>query len=163
MTPKDLARYADAVYHATAGLIRLVPEDRWNWKPGEGNWMTAAQLAKHVAEATGSALRGFIGGDWGPPPADGDMMPAAEKMPTCTKQEALDLLEDDRLLMHEMLDNLPDEEFDHKKVAAPWGGEEILWFYCVQMVEHQINHKMQLYLYLKQMGLPVSTKELYGM
>ena len=162
MTPKDLAAYADDIYKATAHLLRMAPEERWTYRPAEGNWMSLGQLARHLTDATGVGLRGFITSDWGPPPEDGEMMPTAEKMPLCTKDEALRALEDDRLLMHEMLDSLPAEEFSHRTVSAPWGGERPLWYYCLQMVEHQIAHRMQLFQYLKQLGLPVTTNDLYG-
>jgi hypothetical protein len=163
MTPKELAAYADGTYRASAGLIRLAPEDQWEWKPKGHNMMTVGQLCQHLTEATGKAIRGFVTGDWGPPPPDGGKMPTAETLPSCTKQEALELLEDDRLLMHEMLDTLPAEDFDHRIVKAPWGGEGPLWSYCLLMIEHQSNHKMQLFQYLKQIGLEIHTGHLYGM
>jgi len=163
MTPKDLAAYADGIYAASAGLIRLAPEDRWTWKPGNQNYMTIGQLCFHLSEATGKTLRGFITGDWGKLPEEGEMLPSAEKLPSCTKQEALARLEEDRKLMHQMLDSLPAEEFDRRIVSAPWGGQKPLWYYCMSMVEHLTAHKMQLFQYLKLLGQPVNTMHLYGM
>ncbi len=163
MTPKDLAAYADGTYRATAGLIRMAPEDRWDWKPQGHNYMTIGQLCRHLAEATGTSVQSFVTGDWGPPPKDGEMLPSAATLPSCTKQEAIEMLEDDRLLMHEVLDTLPPEDFDHRVVKAPWNGEGPLWSFCLMMVEHQSSHKMQLFQYLKMLGLEVHTGHLYGM
>jgi hypothetical protein len=33
----------------------------------------------------------------------------------------------------------------------------------IAFLEHFINHKMQLFTYLKLLGLPVNTETLYGM
>ncbi len=167
MTPQDLASHADQVYRASAGLIQIAPDDRWDWKPEAGDWMTLGQLCCHLTSATGSALKGLITGDWGVPDGvamtEEEILPAAENLPRCSKAEALTRLEDDRLLMHEMLDTLPLEDFDHRKVTAPWGESGPLWNLCLEMVDHQVSHKMQLFQYLKRLGLPIGTQHLYGM
>lgn len=168
MTPKQLAVYADGVYKATAGLIRMAPDDKWNWKPDDPNSMTVGQLCTHLRNSTGMIIKGFVTGDWGMPAgADSgseDMLPTAEKMPSLAKDEVLQALEEDRLLTHEMLDSLPTEEFDNRMVFVPWANAEApLWLMCLQMVEHQANHKAALYSHLKRLGQPVNTMHLYGM
>ncbi len=60
-------RVEDA-YHAAEGLVALVDGDKLGWKPATGsNWMTTAQLLKHLSDACGAAMKGFVTGDWGSP------------------------------------------------------------------------------------------------
>jgi hypothetical protein len=146
----------------------MAPEEQWAWKPGEPNSMNLGQICTHLRDATGMPTKGFVTGDWGRAPGaevkEEDMLPTAERMPSLPKAEVLKSLEEDRLLLHKMLDSLPTEEFDHKNVFVPWAQcEAPLWMMCLQMVEHQANHKAILFSYLKRMGLPVNTMHLYGM
>ena len=78
------------MYRATEGLIDLVDEDQLDWKPPTGeNWMTMGQLLRHISDACGAPIKGFVTGDWGMPegmdmseiPED-EMLAPAEKLPT---------------------------------------------------------------------------------
>ena len=81
---ETLKSEVEATYHATNGLLKLVDKDKLNWKPATGsNWMTTGQLLKHITEACGLCMRGFVTNEW-PMPADAkpeDMLPTADKMP----------------------------------------------------------------------------------
>jgi len=39
-------------------------------------------------------------------------------------------------------------------VTAPWGFKGEIWKGVLMAIEHQLNHKMQLHIYLKLLGLP---------
>jgi hypothetical protein len=47
-------------------------------------------------------------------------------------------------------------------VSTPWGWSGKLERMLVLFREHFTNHKMQLFTYLKLLGLPVNTETLYG-
>ena len=164
MDRHGLKEYANQVYKATAGLMQLVPEDKLSWKPSEtNNWMTLGQLLHHLPESTGMCMKMFIEDAW-PEFSEDEMMASAEKMATAKSvQEALDQLEKDRKLMVELLDGLSDEDYTSRMVAAPWCSTPFpLWAQLLGMVEHQINHKMMLFTYLKLLDIPVHTGHLYG-
>jgi uncharacterized damage-inducible protein DinB len=165
MNTQGLAQYAGQVYKATAGLMKLVPDDRIDWKPADtNNWMTTGQLLEHLISATGVCINGFVTGEWPPMPEDG-MMTSAEKTPTVTSvDDALERLETDRVLAMKLLDEMSEDDFSNKTVTAPWNSVPMpMWCQLLQMVEHQINHKAMLFAYLKLMGVEVNTAHLYGM
>ena len=60
-----LQQSVNETYHATAGLVGLVDDDRLGWKPESGdNWMTTGQLLAHIQTACGLIARCFVTGDW---------------------------------------------------------------------------------------------------
>ena len=161
MDTKGLAGYANQVYRATSGLMKLVPEDKLGWRPDDtGNWMSVGQLFEHLTTATGFCINAFITDEW--PDVE---MPQVDTMAAlATVEEALEKLETDRLLTQKCLADLSEEDFSNKMVSAPWNPTPLpLWCQLLSMVEHQINHKAMLFAYLRLMGIEVNTMHLYGM
>ena len=163
----------ESTYRTTRGLLDLVDDDTLNWKPATGsNWMTTAQLLKHLTNACGEAIKGFVTGDWGLPegmdvkdiPPE-DMLRPAEKLPAIASvAEAKRLLESDRLCALDMLKNAGEERLATEQVAAPWNPAKLqLGFQLLLMVKHLNQHKAQLFFYLKLQGKPVHTGHLWGM
>ncbi len=168
-----LKRDIEKSYEITEGLIDLVDEKRLDWKPATGeNWLSTAQLLKHVSNSCGSGFKGFVTGDWGLPddfdPADmkaEDMLPPAEKFPkVASVAEAKKLLAEDKSLALEILAQTDEETLAHKPAPAPWDQSNmILGHRLLQMVRHLDQHKAQLFYYLKLQGKPVNTNNLWGM
>lgn len=167
-----LKQDAEGVYHAAAGLIKLAADTPLDWKPQTGkNWMTTGQLMKHVAEACGSTVKGFVTGDWGLPPGTkmedmppDAMMPPAEAMGTvASAEEALEQLEADKKLAFEMFEKAGEERLINEKSSPPWGGpESTLFQHCHEMIGHLAQHKGQLFYYLKLQGKDVNTMHLWA-
>jgi uncharacterized damage-inducible protein DinB len=160
-------------YGVTNNLIDMVDDDRLDWKPATGsNWMTTGQLLKHITDACGAAMRGFVTGDWGMPedfdpsqlPPE-EMLPPAEKLPTIgSVAEAKKLLAEDKQVALDMLAKCTEEDLSTKLVTAPWDPrEQILGSRLLSMVGHLNQHKGQLFYYLKLQGKPVNTGHLWGM
>jgi uncharacterized damage-inducible protein DinB len=160
-------------YAVADKVMALVDDADLDWKPETGtNWMTTGQLLKHIAAGCGPSFRGFITGDWGFPadfdPKDmkpEDMLPPAEAMPTTDSVAAARReLADDKKLTLEMLEKVTDEDLDSKPAPAPWDPRPmILGHRLLSMVLHIMQHKGQLYYYLKLQGKPVTTHDLWGM
>ena len=160
-------------YSVTENLFKLVQGSDLSWKPGTGsNWMTTAQLLKHITEACGLCFKGFVTGDWGMPEGmdasdmkPEDMMPPAEKMPGVgSMAEAMELLMKDREIAREMLGSVSEGDLENKKAPAPWDPSDTrLGHRLLQMVAHLNSHKAQLFYYLKLQGKPVHTGHLWGM
>ncbi len=153
-----------AEYHTARGLMDMLEESDLPWKPRTGvNWFTTAQLLKHVAEACGTNVRGFVTGDWVWPDIE-NMLPPAEKWPAVSSlEEAKKMLKEDEIITREMLSKVSDTDLDEKKIAAPWDPtERVLGYQLLQMVEHLRSHKHQLFYYLKLQGKPVNTEHLWG-
>ena len=80
----------ETTYRTTLALLDLVDPDRLEWKPGSGsNWMTTAQLLRHIGNACGAGCKGFVAGDWGlPPGVQWEDLPPEEKLPPAEKLPA---------------------------------------------------------------------------
>jgi hypothetical protein len=167
-----LAKQAEGAYRATEGLLDLVDADRLSWKPATGeNWLTMAQLLKHITGSCGAMCEGFVTGDWGVPAetfenlSPEEMLPPAEKFPALeTMAEAKEALAVDKKLALKMIAQAGEQDLANKVVVAPWDprdrtlGERLL-----ESVAHLDSHKAQLFYYLKLQGVPVNTGHLWGM
>ena len=160
----------ETTYQVTQALFDLVDADKLDWKPTTGsNWMTTTQLLRHLTDACGSAVRGFVTGDWGMPPEGEttaeELLPPADKFPTVASVAAAkQLLAEDKKLALDTLAQCSEDELANKMVAAPWDpSEKPLGYQLLQMVTHLDRHKSQLFYYLKLQGKPVHTGHLWGM
>jgi ribosomal protein L6P/L9E len=86
-----------------------------------------------------------------------------ENLPSCSPQEALDKLEKDKKTLRQVLEGVTQKDFTNKVVSVPWGWKGKMELMAIHFLEHFTNHKMQLFTYLKLLGLPVNTQTLYGM
>ncbi len=168
-----LTKEIESTYAAAEGLLDLVDEEMLQWKPATGsNWMSTAQLLKHVTNACGESMRGFVTGDWGLPedvdvnslPPE-EMLPPAEKLPAVESlEETRQLLENDKQLAFSLLAECTEDDLAMKTARAPWDSDELfLGHRLLQMIDHLKVHKAQLFYYLKLYGKPVHTGDLWGM
>ena len=168
-----LTKEIESTYAVTEGLLELVDEEMLSWRPASGsNWMTTGQLLKHITNACGDSIRGFITGDWGLPEgvdvstlSPEEMLPPAEKMDRIENvTEAKRLLNEDRQRALSLVSGCSEEDLATKKTTAPWDQTEIILGYqLLQMVDHLKVHKAQLFYYLKLQEKPVHTGNLWGM
>ncbi|HPR87979.1 MAG TPA: DinB family protein [bacterium] len=168
-----IARELEEAFRVSAQLFDLVQESDLGWKPATGsNWMTTAQLLKHITESCGGSFKGLLTGDWGMPegvdmsqlPPE-EMLPPAEKMPAVgSVAEARQLLAADQAAALRFLGTASEERLATTMSTVPWDATEMLLGHrMLQMVEHMKQHKGQLFYYLKLQGRPVHTGHLYGM
>ena len=135
--------------------------------------MTTGQLLKHLAWGNGPGFKGFVTGDWGLPEGvdfedmdPAEMLPPAEKLPTVESvAEAKELLVQDKALAFEVLEGLSEEDLATRELAAPWAPDATfpLGRHLLHSIRHTLQHKGQLFYYLKLQGKPVSTEDLWGM
>jgi hypothetical protein len=151
----EFCEYAVNAFRPAESLLKMVPADKLDWKPGD-NFMTLGQLICHMGDGIGTELRMLITNSW--PQMDGAAHPP---MPSCSAQEALAKLEKDKATLKEVLAGVSEEDFANKIVKVPWGWENKLEFMALDFREHFVNHKMQLFTYLKLLGFPVNTQTLY--
>jgi hypothetical protein len=162
--------YAFAV---TGGLVDLVDDDVLDWKPATGeNWMTTGQLLHHIASGTGGGFKGFVTGDWGMPEgmdlaemSSDEMLPPAAAMPAVDSvAQAKELLAADRDLAFEVLAGVSEEDLADRMLAAPWAPDHSfnLGRHLLHTIRHTLQHKGQLFYYLKLQGKPVNTQHLWS-
>ena len=167
MDIKGFIGYMDKLRPSTEKLMKMAPTDKLDWKPMEGNFLTLGQVLEHLTTGL-EGVRCFITGDWGMEltpegelPPEMEVLPPAEKFPSCDPYAALKKLDESYKSAKESLGRLSEEDFRSKMVKPPWGEEGPMWEMLLSLLEHQINHKFQLFFYLKMLGLPVNTITLY--
>ena len=164
----------DYLYRVTDALFEIVDDERLDWKPDAGeNWMTTGQLLMHTATSNGPGFKGFVTGDWGMPDGTSledmepdEMLPPAEKMSTVQSvSQARELLARDREQAFEVLQSVSEGDLANRELAAPWNpGESFaLGRHLLHSIRHSMQHKGQLFYYLKLQGKPVNTGHLWGM
>jgi uncharacterized damage-inducible protein DinB len=159
-------------YGVTQSLMDKVSDGELDWKPSTGqNWLNVGQLLRHIADASGSGFKGFATGDWGMPEgmdlsemSPEDMLPPAEKFQGVSSvAEAKKLLDEDKRLALDTLAGIPEADLDGKIISAPWEERPApLGLWLLRSVWHLTQHKGQLFYYLKLMGKPVNTHDLWG-
>jgi len=158
----------ESAYRTVERLADLVEPAMLSWRPATGqNWMTVGQLLRHLCEACGHEMKGFVTGKWGPPAeTSGDApLPSAEEMPTVSSvAEARKLLEADKKLALEMLAQAGEKRLDEDPAPAPWDPTEMpLGRRLLEVIRHLDIHRCQLFYYLKLQGKPVHTGHLWGL
>jgi uncharacterized damage-inducible protein DinB len=96
----------------------------------------------------------------------GEMLPSAEKMPTVESvAQARELLAKDREQALEVLRSVDETDLAERELAAPWhpGETFVLGRHLLHSIRHSLQHKGQLFYYLKLQGKSVNTGHLWGM
>ena len=148
-------------YRPGAKLIGMAPTDRLDWRPGP-TFMSLGQLICHVSDGLGSAFELLLSGKW-PSGEEMEKGMKLENLPSCGVQEALEKLEKDKEVLRKALAGVSEKDFANRVVTVPWGMKGTVERMSISFLEHFTNHKMQLFTYLKLLGLPVNTETLYGM
>jgi hypothetical protein len=132
----------------TSHLIGLVPAERMDWKPQPGDW-TTRELVDHLLDCTS----GFCA-----------VLAAAEPVGLAHFAKlrgvppAMELY---RAHIGEGFALLTDGDLARRVPTVFVAEGESILTLLLGNLEHLINHKHQLFTYLKQMGVPVATPDLY--
>jgi hypothetical protein len=161
MTKNEYYEVVMGNYGPVEKLIGMVPADKLNWRPGP-TFMSVGQVLCHLSDGFGGGFDMLLSGKWPSMEEMGEGM-KLENLPSCSPQEALDKLEKDKKILRQVLDGVSEEDFTNKVVSVPWGWKAKMERMGIGFLEHFTNHKMQLFTYLKLLGLPVNTETLYGM
>jgi hypothetical protein len=161
MTKNDFYELVMAAYKPTETLIGMTPKDKLDWRPAPG-FMSLGQIIEHISGGLGIELRCLVANDWPFTPEQMAEGMKLENLPSCSVEQALEKLAKDKTTLRAVLDGLSEEDFAQKIVSTPWGWQGKLEKMAVLFREHFTNHKMQLFTYLKLLGLPVNTDTLYG-
>jgi hypothetical protein len=150
-------QYTMEAFKPTETLLKMVPADKLDWKPGP-SFMTMGHLIHHLSGGIGAELRMAIDNSWPKPEEMAEMM---KQTPSCSVAEGLARLEQDKSALRDLLAGMTEEEFADKIVTVPWGWKCTMEKMALNFRDHFVHHKMQLFTYLKLLGLPVNTETLY--
>lgn len=145
-------RYFERVRGRTARVAACIPGERLEWTYREGKY-TLGDLVRHLAAterwmfAENAQRRPSRYPGHGRELADG--LPAVRKYFERCHAESVAIL-----------GALTPEDLQAKCVT-PGGGEIVVWKWLRSMIEHEIHHRGQIYLYLAMLEVP--TPPLYGL
>ncbi len=144
----------------TEHLIALIPPDRLAWKPDIPGARSIAELLGHLLDC----LAGFCAALYAFDPvrlARFAGLRGRKVNHACGTAEALDRVREYAGCIEEGFALLTGQDLVRpvKTVFVPQG--EPLLTLLLGNLEHLINHKHQLFFYLKLLGAPVSTADLY--
>ncbi|HAL54998.1 MAG TPA: hypothetical protein DCP63_00605 [Bacteroidetes bacterium] len=160
MTLRNYLEYCDDVIKPTEPLFRLVPADKIDWKPTE-NLFSAGQQMAHMAGALGVYGRGIASGDWGFASMR-ERFVLNRRTPAVTVDEAVKALRENYEEFKRLVGALTEEEFNFGEIDTPqFGGKAPRWRVAMLAIEHHLNHKAELFVYLKLLGVKVNTGNLY--
>jgi len=155
MTPQQFVAYVEGEFKPAPMLFSLIPNDKLDWRPKE-NMFTIRALIHHLSGRTG--VYGIVKGDWSPEKCWADADKPEKTTPELATKRLERALEEARTLLGRV--NKPD--WDSKQVETPWGEKGTMEAVALGLiVNHFLHHKMQLFLYLKLLGVPVDTGVLY--
>jgi uncharacterized damage-inducible protein DinB len=139
------------VQRGTRRLIELVPRDKLDWAPGIG-MMTLRELVHHLSVIGAAGMRGIVYESWERPPRD----------PEATIDGALERFKRSTAEVLSLFDGVSDAELARREVTSPWGATMTVARAMTALIEHDVHHRTQLFIYLKQLGLEVDSMTLFG-
>jgi uncharacterized damage-inducible protein DinB len=140
----------------TGHLMDLVPAAQLDWAPGPGAW-TVGQLLSHLLEC----MAGFCAVLAAAEPRRLAHFIALRELPVSPPGEDAARIEIYRAHIEEGFGLLTDADLARRLPTVFVAQGEPLLTLLLGNLEHLINHKHQLFTYLKQMGVPVATPDLY--
>jgi uncharacterized damage-inducible protein DinB len=159
MTLQNYLSYFDDVVRPTEQMFRLIPADRLEWKPTD-NAFTLGQQIAHLSGALGVYAHGIASGDWGFKSMR-ERFVQNRHTPIMQVEDAIHLLNENQEEFRRVVGALSEEDFSTGEVDSPQLGRVPRWRLAMLAVEHHINHKAEIFMYLKFMGIAVNTGNLY--
>ncbi|MCU0453404.1 MAG: DinB family protein [Bacteroidetes bacterium] len=144
---------------ASESLFALVPADKLAWAPREG-MLTCGQQMIHAAGALAEYANGIAAGKW----MFGSLQEILTKnheTPSVSAAVATRVMRRSFQTLRTVLESLSEKDLESEVFAPQFGREIPRWQLIVLCMEHHLNHKAELFLYLRLLGIPVGTKELY--
>ena len=142
----------------TIHLIRLIPDVHWT-PPIPGVW-SFGELLGHLLDC----LAGVCAVLFAAHPAELAHFAVLQKLPVniaCTPDEASERIELYRARIAEGFAVLCDGDLERKLPTVFVAEGESVLTLLLGNLEHMINHKHQLFMYLKLVGVSVGTPDLY--
>jgi hypothetical protein len=144
----------------TGHLIAALPEERVDWAPGFDDAWPASRVLGHLLECLAGCCAVLYAAQPGQLRHFERLREARVNHP-CGKDEALERLKIYRDHIEEGFGLLEDTDLGRKLPTVFVRGGETIATLLLGNLEHLVNHKHQLFTYLKLMGVSVGTRDLY--
>jgi uncharacterized damage-inducible protein DinB len=144
--------YLDKVHQRTLRVVQCIPPDKLEWTYAAGKF-TLGDLVRHIAAIERNMFAENVQG-------------RLSRYAGCGKEladgydQAVQFMERMHRESVEIFSRLTPEDLN-RKCETPGGAPITVWKWLRSMVEHEIHHRGQIYLYLAMLG--VATPPLYGL
>ncbi|USG65857.1 DinB family protein [Brevibacillus ruminantium] len=146
----------DLIVRTTAGLVRRIPSDQWEYRPIE-QMRTLRELVEHLVAVPSVDLLILQ------EKTEADIRQLEAKIAELPDQEALiEQMVTGTNDLKAYMEGLSDEDFLQKKTKPFYlehGTVQAKWL--IEIVTHAQHHRAQLFTYLKQLGHEVNMFDLY--
>jgi uncharacterized damage-inducible protein DinB len=150
-TIQPFLRYFDNVRERTLRVARCIPPDKMDWAYAEGKF-TLGDLLRHIAAAERDMWAENVQGRPSRYASHGPKL-------ACDLPATLAFMQRLHAESMAIFATLTDEQLAGKCVTP--GGELATWKWLRAMVEHEVHHRGQIYIYLGVLG--VATPSLFGL
>jgi len=141
----DFIKYFEGVRRRTMNYIRVVPPDRLDWLPKEGEF-TCADIIRHIIATEKMFVHVVTEGRW--------YYEGHEAEDEQSLDELIALLETTHLEAMKRLEQFPDQDLNEPRFGPKGEGHPLkAWRWLMAMTEHEIHHRSQLAVYLSMMGV----------
>jgi uncharacterized damage-inducible protein DinB len=144
-------KYFDTIRERTLRVVRAVPDEKLEWRHAEGVF-SVGDLARHIAAVERNTFAENVLG--GPSRYAGCGVELADG-----KEAVLAYMERMHAETVALLKPLTREDLD-RKGTSPQGVPVTAWKLLRAMIEHEVHHRGEIYVYLALMG--VERPPLYG-
>ena len=151
-TIQPFLRYFQNIRERTMRVVRCIPPDKldWSYRPGK---FSLGDLMRHLAAVERYMFAENVQGKPSRYPGHGRELADGY-------ENVIAFMERLHAESMEVFARLTDADLQ-KKCTRPGGGEMTVWKWLRSMVEHEVHHRGQIYLYLGMLEIP--TPPLYGM
>ena len=151
-TIQPFLRYFQNIRERTMRVVRCIPPDKldWSYRPGK---FSLGDLMRHLAAVERYMFAENVQGKPSRYPGHGRELADGY-------ENVIAFMERLHAESMEIFARLTDADLQ-KKCTTPGGGEMTVWKWLRSMVEHEVHHRGQIYLYLGMLEIP--TPPLYGM
>lgn len=151
-TVEPFLDYFEKIRERTLRVVRVIPADKIDWTYKEGKF-TFADIIRHLAGIERYMYAENVQGRPSRYPGHGPELAAGYT-------EVLQFFNRAHREAMEIFSRLSDDDLK-RKCMTPGGTEIATWKWLRAMIEHEIHHRGQLYLYLGL--LEIETPPIYGL
>jgi len=150
--PKEFLNYFDKVHQRTMKVVRAIPKDQVDWRFREGKF-TLGDLVRHIATANRYMFVEVVQGRPSSYAGCGKDLAASH-------DEIVEFAERLHQETVAILSGFTAEDLQ-RKCLTPDGASITVWKWLRSMIEHEIHHRGQIYIYLSLLETPAPP--LYGL
>ena len=150
--PGAFLDYVEKVRHRTMRVIRCIPPDKLEWTYREGKF-TLGDLIRHIATIERYMFAETVAGRQSSYPGCGRELANGY-------ENVLGFVQKLHAESVTIFSQLTESDL-RRKCTTPEGASITVWKWLRAMVEHEIHHRGQIYLYLALLEVP--TPPLYGL